>query len=94
MDKRYPLSRLETGLHEQRNIRMDIARDPLVTLRTPKIFNLRRDPFEQADTDANIYDRWCIEHVGNVWPGAAEFFKTFEKFPPHQKPAKFNMDEE
>jgi arylsulfatase len=82
---------------EQRTKRMDIGRDPLVTLRAPKLFNLRRDLFGRADTDSNNYDRWWIEHVGNMWPGAAgaaEFFKTSEKFPRHQKPAKFNMDEE
>jgi hypothetical protein len=65
---------------EQRTKRMDIWRDPLVTLRAPKIFNLRRDPFERADTDSNNYDRWWIQRIGNVWPGAAvatEFFKTF-----------------
>ncbi|MBW1811894.1 MAG: arylsulfatase, partial [Deltaproteobacteria bacterium] len=50
---------------EQRTKRMDIWRDPLVTLRAPKVFNLRRDPFERADTDSNNYDRWWIEHVGN-----------------------------
>ena len=81
---------------EQRTKRMDIWRDPLVTLRAPKLFNLRRDPFERADTDSNNYDRWWIEHVGNMWPGAAvatEFFKTFEKFPPRQKPEKWNLSE-
>ena len=81
---------------EQRTKRMDIWRDPLVTLRAPKLFNLRRDPFERADTDSNNYDRWWIEHVGNFWPGAAvatEFFKTFEKFPPRQKPEKWNLSE-
>jgi arylsulfatase A-like enzyme len=81
---------------EQRTKRMDIWRDPLVTLRAPKIFNLRRDPFERADTDSNNYDRWWIERVGNVWPGSAvatEFFKTFEKFPPRQKPEKWNLSE-
>ena len=81
---------------EQRTKRMDIGRDPLVTLRAPKLFNLRRDPFERADTDSNNYDRWWIEHVGNFWPGAAvatEFFKTFEKFPPRQKPEKWNLSE-
>ena len=81
---------------EQRTKRMDIWRDPLVTLRAPKLFNLRRDPFERADTDSNNYDRWWIEHVGNFWPGAwvaTEFFKTFEKFPPRQKPEKWNLSE-
>jgi len=73
-----------------------IAFVELVTLRAPKLFNLRRDPFERADTDSNNYDRWWIEHVANFWPGAAvatEFFKTFEKFPPRQKPEKWDLSE-
>ena len=81
---------------EQRAKKMDIWREPLVTLRTPKLFNLRRDPFERADTDSNNYDRWWIERIGNVWPGAAvatEFFKTFKEFPPRQKPEKWNLSE-
>ena len=66
---------------EQRNKRMDIARDPLVTLRAPKIFNLRRDPFERADTDANIYDRWWIEHVGKCVAGRRGIFQDLRKVP-------------
>ncbi|MBT8339879.1 MAG: arylsulfatase [Desulfatitalea sp.] len=81
---------------EQNAKRMDIWRDPMVTLRAPKLFNLRRDPFERADSDSNTYDRWWIERVGNVWPGAAvatEFFETFKQYPPRQKPEKWNLSE-
>ena len=31
-----------------------------------------------------------------MWPGgmvATEFFKTFEQFPPRQKPEKWNLEE-
>jgi arylsulfatase len=60
------------------------------------MFNLRRDPFERADTDSNNYNHWWAEHIANMWPGAAvatEFFKTFEQFPPRQKPEKWNLSE-
>jgi hypothetical protein len=45
---------------EQRAKNFDIWRDPFVTLRAPKLFNLRRDPFERADTDSNNYDHWWV----------------------------------
>jgi len=81
---------------EQRTKQMDIWRDPMVTLRAPKLFNLRRDPFERADTDSNIYNRWWVERIGNVKPAgvvAAKFFETFIEFPPRQKPEKWNLSE-
>ena len=43
---------------EQRAQRFDVWRDPFVDLRAPKVFNLRRDPFERADTDSNSYNVW------------------------------------
>jgi arylsulfatase len=43
---------------EQLAHRFDVWREPFVKLRTPKIFNLRRDPFERADTDSNNYNHW------------------------------------
>jgi arylsulfatase A-like enzyme len=81
---------------EQRAKNFDIWRDPFVTLRAPKLFNLRRDPFERADTDSNNYDHWWVERIGNLWPGAAvatKFFETFKEFPPRQKPEKWNLTE-
>ena len=79
---------------EQRAKQFDIWRDPFVTLRAPKVFNLRRDPFERADTDSNNYNHWWAEHLPNVFAASAvatEFFKTFEEFPPRQKPGSFNL---
>ncbi len=81
---------------EQRSGKMDIWRDPLVTLRAPKVFNLRRDPFERADTESNNYDHWWVVKMGNLKPGsvvATEFFETFKEFPPRQKPEKWNLSE-
>jgi arylsulfatase len=81
---------------EQRTKHFDIWRDPLVTLRAPKLFNLRRDPFERADTDSNNYDRWWAVKMGNLKPGgvvATEFFETFKEYPPRQKPEKWNLSE-
>jgi hypothetical protein len=67
-----------------------------VTLRAPKLFHLRRDPFERADTVSNNYDRWWALKMGNLKPAGAlatEFFKTFERYPPRQKPESWNLSE-
>jgi hypothetical protein len=66
-----------------------------VALRMPKIFNLRRDPFERADENANGYWNWLLEHVFVIYPMqalAAEQLQSFREFPPRQEPASFNLD--
>jgi len=80
---------------EQRARRFDVWLEPLVVLRAPKIFNLRRDPFERADTDSNMYNRWWCEHAFMGVPAQAislQFANTFRKFPPRQGAAKFNVE--
>ena len=37
--------------------------EPFVKLRAPKLFNLRRDPFERADENSNTYWDWYISHA-------------------------------
>ena len=50
-------------LMEQRATRMQCWAEPFVPLRVPKIFNLRRDPFERADENSNTYWDWIFDHV-------------------------------
>ena len=81
---------------EQRAQKFDVWREPFVVLRTPKLFNLRRDPFERADTDSNNYNRWWMERAATMAPAmviAQKFFETFRDFPPRQKPEKWNLEE-
>ena len=81
---------------EQRAHGLRVWEEPLVALRLPKLFNLRRDPFERADHEAQGYDRWRIEHVFALYGAqalAARFVSTFEKFPPRQRPASFAVDQ-
>ena len=66
-----------------------------MALRLPKLFNLRRDPFERADENANSYWDWLLEHAFVIYPMqalAAEQAQSFRDFPPRQKPAAFNLD--
>ncbi|WP_010490233.1 arylsulfatase [Pseudomonas sp. S9] len=82
---------------EQRAHRFDVWRDPFVDLRAPKLFNLRRDPFERADTDSNSYNVWWDKKAQSaIFPGifrTQQFLMTFKDFPPRQRPASFTIDQ-
>ncbi len=82
---------------EQRAKTFRVWSDPFVHLRVPKLFNLRSDPFERADTDSNNYDTWWIRRTAfTIAPAQGmvqQFVGTFKDFPARQKPAKFNMDD-
>jgi arylsulfatase len=81
---------------EQRKHYFDVWAEPFVSLRVPKIFNLRSDPYERADTDSNNYRTWWIRHAFLLVPAqdyVGRFIATFKDFPPRQKPAKFNVDD-
>jgi len=80
---------------EQRAKQLAVWIEPFVELRVPRIFNLRRDPFERAVDQSNTYYDWLIDHAYMVVPAQAEVARTvqqFIEFPPRQKPASFNLD--
>ncbi len=69
--------------------------EPFVKLRGPKLFNLRRDPFERADENSNTYWDWVIGHVYIIYAMqavVAQMIPSFLAFPPRQKAASFNLD--
>jgi arylsulfatase len=70
--------------------------EPFTTLRVPKIFNLRMDPYERADITSNTYYDFLIDHAFQLVPAQAyvgQFLMTFKDYPQRQKAATFNMDE-
>ena len=80
---------------EQRAHQLALWAEPFVDLRVPKIFNLRRDPFERALENSNTYWDWMIDHIYMVVPAqavVAEAIADITEFPPRQKPATFNLD--
>jgi hypothetical protein len=80
---------------EQRAKAFEVWREPFVELRVPKIFHLRRDPFERADENSNTYNDWILDHAFVFVPGqayAAQWLQSFKDFPPSQKPASFNLE--
>jgi arylsulfatase A-like enzyme len=74
---------------------MRIWAEPFVTLRVPKIFNLRTDPYERADITSNTYYDWLLDHVFLLIPAQRyvdEFLMTFKDYPQRQK-AGVNLNE-
>jgi arylsulfatase len=69
---------------------------PFTTLRCPKIFNLRTDPFEFADITSNTYFDSILRHEFLFVPAqkiVGDFLQTFEEFPPRQKAASFSLSQ-
>ena len=82
-------------LLEQRAKQLLCWAEPFVKLRAPKLFNLRRDPFERADENSNTYWDWMLSRIYVIYQMqavVAEQIENFVKFPPRQKPAAFNLD--
>ena len=82
-------------LMEQRATRMQCWAEPFVRLRLPKMFNLRRDPFERADDNANVYWDWIFDHAFLIYAMqavVADMIPSFVAYPPRQKAASFNLD--
>jgi arylsulfatase A-like enzyme len=70
--------------------------EPFVVLRVPKLFNLRMDPFERADTTSNTYYDWFLDNLYLALAAnavIAQFLSTFLEFPPRQKAATFTIDQ-
>ncbi len=80
---------------EQRASTMQAWAEPLVKLRVPHIFHLRRDPFERADFNSNTYWDWMVDHAPQLYQCqalVAAQIDNFVKYPPRQKAASFNLD--
>ena len=77
-------------------LRANVPLAPFTTLRVPKIFNLRTDPYERADITSNTYYDWLLDHAFQLVPAqdyVGQFLLTFRDYPQRQKAASFNMDE-
>ena len=80
---------------EQRAHSLDVWQDPFVPLRFPKLFNLRSDPFEEADHESIDYPHWRVDHAFVLVPAqqyVGQFLATFKEFPPSQKAGSFSID--
>lgn len=82
---------------EQRSVgTLQIWTEPFTVLRTPKLYNLRTDPFERADFTSNTYWDWYVSKGYRIMAAQAivgKFLETFKEFPPRQKAASFTIDQ-
>jgi arylsulfatase len=79
----------------QRATSTAVWQEPMVKLRLPNIYSLRRDPFERADFNSNVYYDWMINHVPQLYQCqaiVAAQIENYVKYPPRQKAASFNLD--
>jgi arylsulfatase A-like enzyme len=79
----------------QRALSSNVWAEPFVKLRVPHIFHLRRDPFERAEFNSNVYWKWLIDHVPYLYAAQAIVqaqLDNYVKYPPRQKAASFNLD--
>ena len=79
---------------ENRGQAFGVWREPFTELRVPLLFNLRRDPFEKAQHNANTYNDWFLDRAFVVVPLqglAAKFLKSMQDYPPSQSPGSFNL---
>ena len=79
---------------ENRGKAFGVWREPFIELRTPLLFNLRRDPFEKAQHNANVYEDWFLDHPFVIVPIqglAAQFLMSMKDYPPSQTPGSFNL---
>lgn len=80
---------------ENRAERMQVWAEPFTELRIPLLFNLRRDPFEKSQHNANVYWDWYIDRPYVIVPMqqiAGKFFETLKEYPPSQTPGSFNLE--
>jgi arylsulfatase len=88
--------RWKVVFQEQRAHGFDVWQEPMVTLRVPKLFDLRADPFERTDHEAIGYSRWRIDHAYALLPFAGyvgQHLATYKEFPPRQKAGTFGLDQ-
>jgi arylsulfatase A-like enzyme len=70
--------------------------EPFTTLRFPKLFNLRMDPYERADITSNTYYDWWMDHAFICVPAqkiVGQFLETFKEFPSSQRAGSFGIDQ-
>ncbi|MBK6279322.1 MAG: arylsulfatase [Gammaproteobacteria bacterium] len=80
---------------ENRAHQLQVWREPLVHLRMPLLFNLRRDPFEKSYENSNTYHDWMIDRAFVLVPLqgiASRFLLSLKDYPPSQSPGDWSLD--
>jgi C-terminal region of aryl-sulfatase len=83
-------------MEQRRAGTLGVWAEPFVPLRSPKLYNLRTDPFERADITSNTYYDWFLSKLYMIGAAGAiveEFLATFKQYPPSQRAATFTIDQ-
>jgi len=89
------MDRFKIVFAEQRVAGLQVWREPLATLRLPKFFDLRADPFERGE-ESMKYNDWVLEQNFLMYAGPPllmQWLASFEEFPPRAKAASFSIDQ-
>jgi len=80
---------------ENRATKLQVWREPLIKLRLPLLFNLRRDPFEKSYDSSNTYHDWMLSRAFVLVPlqtVASQFLLSMKEFPPSQTPGDWSLE--
>lgn len=76
---------------------LDIWQEPFTCLRTPKLYNLRMDPYERASIGPTTgWEKWETDNAYLIFDATrhvAGLLGTFKDYPPSQTPATFTIDQ-
>ena len=81
---------------QQKEVGFKVWSEPLTPLRVPLIEDLRGDPFERANEEAEGYGVYILNHAFLAVPAQAfvgMHLKTYIEYPPRQKPGSFTLDQ-
>jgi arylsulfatase A-like enzyme len=81
---------------QQKAVGFKVWSEPLVPLRVPLIEDLRADPFERAESEAEGYGNYILNHAFLAVPAQAfvgQHLQTYLAYPPRQKPGSFSLDQ-
>jgi len=76
-----------------------VWQEPFTSLRVPKLFHLRMDPFERADIVSDQYNDWRCATTSSYASYArsrrtqAHFCRPSSTYPPSQEQASFSIDQ-
>ena len=88
------INQYKVVFQEQRAHGAEGWQEPYSTLRFPKVYNLRSDPFEEADHSID-YWHWRADRMFIMVPASefvGQFLATFKEFPPSQKVGSWSLD--
>lgn len=89
------IGRFKVVFSEQRAEGLEAWREPFSSMRLPKFFDLRADPFERGEVSFK-YNDWMLEQNHLLYlapPLLAKWLESFKEFPPRARAASFSIDQ-